>query len=81
MLAAVETADGAACQRFMAQVAQEPPEDIAATAEQITLAQDFFFENSFAILQGLLHMSLAGGFARYLLSASRCAADSQLADA
>ncbi|KZV94658.1 hypothetical protein EXIGLDRAFT_672908 [Exidia glandulosa HHB12029] len=55
--------DNAACRRFWQDVSQEPPVDLAATSDDISLAQDFFFENSIMILQGLLHMSLAGGFA------------------
>lgn len=45
-------------------VSFSPPDDIAASPSEILEAQAFFLQHSVAIMECLLHFSLAGGFAR-----------------
>ncbi|KAL7283948.1 hypothetical protein ACG7TL_001220 [Trametes sanguinea] len=52
-----------AVQRFLDQVNAEPPEILRVSEEEVTVAQEFFLDNSIQIMQALLHYSLAGGFA------------------
>ncbi|OSD02630.1 hypothetical protein PYCCODRAFT_328980 [Trametes coccinea BRFM310] len=50
-------------QRFLDHVNAEPPETLRVSEEEVTVAQEFFLDNSIQIMQALLHYSLAGGFA------------------
>jgi len=54
-------------QAFLDEVNRSPPEDIAASKEEIRTAQTFFLRHSVTIMQSLLHFSLAGGFARSVI--------------
>ncbi|KIJ38929.1 hypothetical protein M422DRAFT_68961 [Sphaerobolus stellatus SS14] len=48
---------------FLDHAMRLPPDDIAASKEEILLAQTFYLRHSVAIMQSLMHFSLAGGFA------------------
>lgn len=52
---------------FITEVSKVPPKDIATAHETLLLGQRFYLKHSAAIMQSLLHFSLAGGFARYVL--------------
>lgn len=58
--------DAADAQRFLAEISQPPPSDIAVTAEDVKIAQEFFFDYFPQINIGLLFFAIAGGFARYV---------------
>ncbi|KAF8508596.1 hypothetical protein BU17DRAFT_56670 [Hysterangium stoloniferum] len=49
-------------QMFLDHVSRQPPDGVAATPEEIGTAQAFFLQHAMAIMEALLHFSLAGGF-------------------
>lgn len=55
---------GGASQILLDNVSRSPPDDIAASPSELREAQAFFLQHSVAIMQCLMHFSLAGGFAR-----------------
>ncbi|KAF8527100.1 hypothetical protein JB92DRAFT_2869085 [Gautieria morchelliformis] len=54
---------GGPSQALLDDVSRPPPDDIAASPSEILEAQAFFLQHSVAIMQCLMHFSLAGGFA------------------
>lgn len=52
-------------QALLDDVSRSLPDDIVASISEISEAQTFFLQHSVAIMQCLMHFSLAGGFARW----------------
>jgi hypothetical protein len=55
---------GGPSQILLDNVSRSPPDDIAASPSELRQAQAFFLQHSVAIMQCLMHFSLAGGFSR-----------------
>ncbi|KAI0031601.1 hypothetical protein K488DRAFT_9880, partial [Vararia minispora EC-137] len=51
---------------FFEALLQNPPPELCASPQDVTIASDFFLENSAQIGQGLSFFGLAGGFARHV---------------
>lgn len=59
-----ECPDAAGAAAFLKEVTRPPPCDVAASAEDIRIAQDFFFDYFPQINIGLLYFAIVGGFSR-----------------
>ena len=49
---------------FWAEIHRVPPQSLAVSDDEVTIAQEFFVDHAVQIMQALLHYSLAAGFAR-----------------
>ncbi len=59
---------------FLSGTSRAPPSDIAATAEDVHIAQDFFADHLLVILIGFVYFAVPSGFAR-CVSAPHTSAD------
>ena len=57
-----------AASTFLRELLLEPPLGIEVSEDEVTLGRAFFLDHVAQIMQGLLHYSLAGGFARSVMS-------------